>query len=73
MYLRAELLHAALFLSAETARAFVCLLRPELVASLENVLALAIGKQAADALKPLRWRQIRLAPSPTLDDVLALL
>lgn len=71
--LRAELLHAALFLSAEAARAFVCLLRPELVASLENVLALAIGKQAADALKPLRWRQIRLAPSPTLDDVLALL
>ena len=71
--LRAELLHAALFLSAETARAFVRLLPLELGGSVENVLALAIGKQAADALKPLRWRQIRLAPSPTLDDVLALL
>lgn len=71
--LRAELLHAALFLSAETARAFVRLMPPQLGASLENVLALAIGKPAADALKPLRWREIRLAPSPTLDDVLALL
>jgi uroporphyrinogen-III synthase len=71
--LRSELLHAVLFLSAETARVFVRLLPPELAASLENVLALAIGKQVADALKPLRWRQVRLAPSPTLDDVLALL
>jgi uroporphyrinogen-III synthase len=71
--LRAELLHAALFLSTETARAFARLLPPELGGSLENVLALAIGKPAADALKPLRWREIRLASSPTLDDVLALL
>ena len=71
--LRANLLHAALFLSAETAGTFVRLLPSELAVSLENVLALAIGKQAADAVKPLRWREIRLAPSPTLDAVLALL
>jgi uroporphyrinogen-III synthase len=71
--LRTEQVHAALFLSAETAAAFVRLLPPALTAALENVLALAIGKPAADALKPLRWRQIRRANSPTLDDVLALL
>jgi hypothetical protein len=40
---------------------------------LRGVLALAIGKAAADALKPLPWRQVRLARTPTLDDVLALL
>lgn len=71
--LRAGRVDAALFLSGETAAAFVRLLPPGLAATLENVLALAIGKPAADALKPLRWRQIRLASSPTLDDVLALL
>jgi uroporphyrinogen-III synthase len=71
--LRADAVHAALFLSAETAAAFVRLLPPALAVTLENVLALAIGKAAADALKPLLWRQIRLAHSPTLDDVLALL
>lgn len=71
--LRAESLHAALFLSAETAQNFVRLLPPALVARLDGILALAIGKQAADALHALPWRQVRLARSPTLDDVLALL
>ena len=71
--LQSSALHAALFLSAETATAFVRLLPPELAASLKNVVALTIGKGVDDALKPLPWRQVRLAPSPTLDDVLALL
>jgi uroporphyrinogen-III synthase len=71
--LRANTLHAAFFLSGETAAAFVKLLPSALRPALENVLALAIGKTAADALKPLPWRQVRLARSPTLDDVLALL
>ena len=66
-------LSAAMFLSAETAAAFVRLLPPALLASLADVRALAIGKPAADALKPLPWREIRLAAAPTLDDVLALL
>ncbi|MEJ0048607.1 MAG: uroporphyrinogen-III synthase [Rhodospirillales bacterium] len=66
-------LHAALFLSAETAHIFVRLLPPPLAASVENVVALAIGNLTADALKPLPWRQVRLASFPTLDDVLALL
>jgi uroporphyrinogen-III synthase len=71
--LRAGTLHAALFLSGDTAAVFVRLLPTELAATLKNVVALAIGNRAADALNPLPWRQVRLAPSPTLDDVLALL
>ena len=71
--LREDRLHAAIFLSGETAAAFARLLPPLLTAHLPGVLALAIGKSAADALKPLPWRDIRLAATPTLDDVLALL
>jgi uroporphyrinogen-III synthase len=63
--------HAAVFLSAETANVFVRLLPAVLRPKLADVLALAIGKNAAEALKALPWRQVRLARSPTLDDVLA--
>jgi uroporphyrinogen-III synthase len=66
-------LHAAMFLSAETAAAFVRLFPSELLYTLPSVVALAIGQPAADALKPLPWREIRRAAAPTLDDVLALL
>jgi uroporphyrinogen-III synthase len=66
-------LHAAIFMSAETACIFARLLPARLSPRLQNVLALAIGKKAADALKALPWRQVRLARSPTLEDVLALL
>ena len=66
-------LHAAIFLSGETAAAFVRLLPTPHIDHLAGVVALAIGKSAADALKPLPWRDVRLAASPTLDDVLALL
>jgi uroporphyrinogen-III synthase len=71
--LRAGQVHAALFMSAETAAAFVKRCPPALRPGLRNVLALAIGKPAADALHSLPWREVRLAPTPTLDDVLALL
>ncbi len=69
--LRAGRAHAAVFMSAETANVFVRLLPAALTPELANVLALAIGKTAAEALKVLPWRQVRLARSPTLDDVLA--
>ncbi len=65
--------HAALFLSSETAAAFVRLLPSVLCPSLSRVCALAIGAPAADVLKSLPWREVRLAAAPTLDDVLALL
>ena len=71
--LRADCLHAAIFLSGETAATFVRLLPSSYIGHLPGVMALAIGKSAADALKPLPWRDIRLAATPTLDDVLALL
>jgi uroporphyrinogen-III synthase len=66
-------LHAAIFMSAETARHFVRLLPAALHPSVCDSFALAIGNAAADALKPLPWRGIRRAATPTLDDVLALL
>jgi uroporphyrinogen-III synthase len=66
-------LHAVLFLSAETAAAFVRLLPPELNDALASVTALAIGQNAADALEPLPWLRICRAQNPTLDDVLALI
>ena len=66
-------LHAALFLSAETAAAFVRLLPPGLHGSLGGVAALAIGEAAAAALEPLPWLRVCRARAPTLDDVLALI
>jgi uroporphyrinogen-III synthase len=66
-------LHAALFLSAETAAAFVRTLPAALSSHVRNVMALAIGKPAADALQGLPWRRIRVPDAPTLDGLLALL
>ena len=66
-------LHAALFLSAETASAFVRALPAALRSHVRNVMALAIGKPAADALQSLPWRRIRVPDAPTVDDLLALL
>ena len=66
-------LDAALFLSAETAGAFVRLLPMHLTAVLETVDALAIGEPAAEALRVLPWRRVRVSAKPTLDSILALL
>ena len=71
--LEAGRLRAALFLSAETAQAFARLLPPALAPHLAAVDALAIGEPAADALRLLPWRRVRVSASPTLDGTLALL
>ncbi len=71
--LRDGSLAAALFLSAETARAFVRLLPPPLHPALAEVDALAIGQPAADALRVLPWRRVRVSAKPTQDSLLALL
>jgi uroporphyrinogen-III synthase len=66
-------LHAALFLSARTARIFAGLLDRALHPHLAGAEALTIGQPAADALTPLPWRRVRVSLAPTLDQVLALL
>lgn len=71
--LRRGQLHAALFLSAETARTFARLAPISLHPALASVDALVIGRPAADALALLPWRQVRVSLAPTLDQVLALL
>ncbi len=66
-------LHAALFFSAETARAFARLLPPSLRQKLSRTSAAVIGPGAADALRHLPWSELRVALRPTQDGVLALL
>ena len=66
-------LRAALFLSGETARAFVRLLPAGLSPHLSAVDALAIGPVAGEALSPLPWRRVRVSVRPTLDHVLAMI
>lgn len=71
--LRSGDVRAVMFLSAETARAFVGLLPTTLRPLLGGVDALAIGPVAADVLAPLPWHRVRVSVRPTLDEVLALL
>jgi len=71
--LQAGQVRAALFFSAETARAFVNLVPIALRATLADVTALAIGPRAAEVLKVLPWREVRVALRPTQDELLALL
>jgi uroporphyrinogen-III synthase len=66
-------LTAALFLSAETARAFARLLPPPLLPALAEVEALTIGHPAAEALRVLPWRRVRVSAKPTQDSILAML
>ena len=67
-------LQAALFFSADTARAFVRLVQSAgLANAVAEVDALAIGQPAAVALELLPWRSIRVAAHPTQDEMLALL
>ncbi len=71
--LHSRQLHAALFLSARTARTFVSVLDPQLHRHLAGLDALAIGQPAADELTLLPWRRVRVSLAPTLEQVLALL
>jgi uroporphyrinogen-III synthase len=66
-------LRAAMFFSAETARAFVRLLPAALIPALAGVDALTISAAAAEAVRHLPWRDVRVAVRPTQDGVLALL
>jgi len=66
-------LAAALFLSAETARAFARLLPQQLLPALAEVEALAIGQSTAEALRFLPWRRVRVSAKPTQDSILAML
>jgi len=66
-------LRAALFLSADTARAFAHALPAGLHPLLRDIEALAIGQPAAEALARLPWRRVRVSAKPTLESVLALL
>ncbi len=72
--LRAGVVRAALFFSAETARAFVRLIqRGGLRETVRAVDAFAIGAAACVALEGLPWRRIGVAAKPTQDSMLALL
>lgn len=64
---------AALFLSADTARAFARLLPPALRPALAGVDALAIGPPVGAALAALPWRRVQVSLTPTLDGLLTLL
>lgn len=71
--LRDGRLRAALFLSADTARAFARLVPPSLHPALQGLDALTIGQPTCDALMHLPWRRVRVSAKPTLERVLALL
>ena len=66
-------LEAALFFSTETAHAFARCLPISLRTCLRCTDAAVIGQGAADALRHLPWRAVRVAVRPTQDGVLALL
>jgi uroporphyrinogen-III synthase len=66
-------LAAALFFSPATARAFVALAGSLPQAHFAQVQSLAISRAAAAALTPLPWQRIRVASTPTQDDLLGLL
>ncbi len=66
-------LQAALFFSTETAHAFVHCLPNSLRTCLRCTDAAVIGQGAAEALRHLPWRAVRVAVRPTQDEVLALL
>jgi uroporphyrinogen-III synthase len=65
-------LDAALFYSARSAAIFRTLVA-EAQLSVSGVIAVCIGNAAADALTPLRFRDVRVAAEPNQDAMLALL
>ena len=67
-------LRAALFFSADTARAFIDAVLPSAARTqLQAVEAIAIADAAAAALSCLPWKRVRVAVRPTQEDMLALL
>lgn len=65
-------LDAALFYSARSAAIFRAL-AAEAQLSVSGVIAVCIGNAAADALDPLRFKDVRVAAQPNQDAMLALL
>ncbi len=67
-------LRAALFFSAATARVFMNILqRDRAAAAVAGMEAMAISSATAAVLRPLPWLRLRVAASPTQDELLALL
>jgi uroporphyrinogen-III synthase len=65
---------AALFFSARSARVFCdCVMAAGLKDTAQSVIAVAISAAAAEALKPLKFREVRVASAPNQDALLALL
>ncbi len=72
--LAAGTLRAALFFSPLTARVFMNALQHDrLAAAVAGMEALAISRATETALRPLPWLRIRVASSPTQDELLTLL
>jgi uroporphyrinogen-III synthase len=71
--LRSGQLRAALFFSAETARAFAATLPASRRPALAGIDALAIASSAGHVLAALPWREVRVALHPSQDELLALL
>lgn len=70
--LRAGRVRAALFFSADTARAFVTTVQQSaLTETVRTIDALAIGAAAGVALQALPWRRIGVAAQPNQDAMLA--
>ena len=72
--LRAAMLTAALFFSAETARIFMArAAAADLLPALAELRACAISRRAVVALQGAAWRELRQAAHPTQDAMLTLL
>ncbi len=72
--LAAGTLRAALFFSPLTARVFMNVLQRDMpAATVAGMEAMAISRATELALRPLPWRTIRVASSPTQDELLTLL
>jgi len=71
--LAAHQLAAVLFFSGATARHFGRILPERLHPCVAQADALAIGRSAADAVRHLPWRAVRVALHPNQDELLALL
>jgi uroporphyrinogen-III synthase len=66
--------HAALFFSARSARVFCdCVIAAGLRDAVSSVVGVAISAATAEALKPLEFREVRVASAPNQDALLALL
>ena len=72
--LKSGALDAVMHFSSRSAKTFAdCVVREDLAAPCENLIALCISEAAAKALSPLHFREIRIATAPNQQALLALL